>query len=110
MSPQQYIQKYPIITAQITKDELLVLLQQLSLVLAQNVAGDVVELGCYEGSSALFLSRMLQDTAPHKRLWLYDSFEGLPPKTAADASAVGMQFKQGQLHGAWVLGRWPGLG
>ena len=32
-----------------------------------------------------------------KRLWLYDSFAGLPPKSAEDESAAGDQFKAGEL-------------
>ena len=32
-----------------------------------------------------------------RRLWLYDSFEGLPEKTEADESALGVDFKQGEL-------------
>ncbi len=33
----------------------------------------------------------------HKTLWLYDSFEGLPAKSAADDSAAGAEFQSGAL-------------
>ncbi|MDO4871046.1 MAG: TylF/MycF/NovP-related O-methyltransferase, partial [Candidatus Saccharibacteria bacterium] len=33
----------------------------------------------------------------HKRLFLYDSFEGLPEKSAEDQSPAGIQFKRGEL-------------
>ena len=32
-----------------------------------------------------------------KKLWIYDSFEGLPEKSEADASVVGENFKGGEL-------------
>jgi O-methyltransferase len=98
MTPQYYLQKYPIISDQITRDELLVLLRELAAVLGRGVAGDIVELGCYEGTSALFEARIMQAMAPHKQLWLYDSFQGLPVKASQDSSPVGTQFKQGELN------------
>ena len=33
-----------------------------------------------------------------KRLWIYDSFEGLPEKSSADESALGVDFKKGELY------------
>lgn len=32
-----------------------------------------------------------------KRLWIYDSFEGLPEKNSADESVLGVDFKEGEL-------------
>ncbi len=32
-----------------------------------------------------------------KKLWIYDSFEGLPEKNKADESALGVDFKEGEL-------------
>ncbi len=97
MTPERLLSKFPILSAQMRKDELLVLLQELQRVFEQGVAGDVVELGCYEGTSALFEQRLLEAQAPDKKLWLYDSFEGLPAKTKEDASAAGVLFKEGEL-------------
>lgn len=57
--------------------------------------GDFVELGCYKGDTSLLLAELLRGTS--KRLYLYDSFEGLPAKTAADCSDIGRDFKQGAL-------------
>jgi O-methyltransferase len=98
MDIAKLIAKHRIISEQIRKDELQVLLTELVRVIENGVAGDVVELGCYEGTSALFEQRVLQQLAPHKNLWLYDSFEGLPEKTVEDSSASGEQFKGGELR------------
>ena len=46
-----------------------------------NVEGDVVEFGCYVGESSKYLRRTLVDTESNKKLYVYDSFEGLPNLT-----------------------------
>ncbi len=62
----------------------------------QDIAGDVVEFGCYAGDTSVELARALRAT-PNKWLHLYDSFEGLPAKTAADQSNAGWRFQAGEL-------------
>ncbi len=59
--------------------------------------GDFVELGCYEGDTSLLLAELLKKSGAQKRLWIYDSFEGLPEKSAEDFSAAGVDFKKGEL-------------
>ncbi len=59
------------------------------------VSGDFVELGCYKGDTALLLAEVLRGSA--KRLFLYDSFEGLPEKVAEDISVLGEEFQAGEL-------------
>lgn len=67
------------------------------------VAGDFVELGCYKGDTSLLLAEVVQEfniSAPDdyiKKLWIYDSFEGLPEKSAQDSSALGKDFRAGEL-------------
>lgn len=89
------LQKHPIISDQVDATELRVILREFQKTLDAKVAGDVVELGCYVGTTSLFLQRML--AGQNKTLHIYDSFAGLPPKVAQDASPVGEQFKQGEL-------------
>jgi len=61
-----------------------------------DLSGDVVEFGCYEGDTSILLADVLRDS-PDKWLYLYDSFEGLPEKTAEDKSADGWRFQAGEL-------------
>ena len=61
-----------------------------------DIPGDVVEFGCYMGDTSVQLARAMEDN-PDKWLYLYDSFEGLPAKTAEDQSADGWRFKEGEL-------------
>ncbi|MBR0467929.1 class I SAM-dependent methyltransferase [Candidatus Saccharibacteria bacterium] len=60
------------------------------------VEGDFVELGCYRGDTSLLLAELLVEK-PVKKLWIYDSFEGLPEKSEEDESEVGKDFQQGEL-------------
>ena len=74
------------------------------------VSGDFVELGCYKGDTSLMLAEILRDYQSEtcgkpvensdmgvKKLWIYDSFEGLPEKREEDESALGINFKSGEL-------------
>lgn len=64
-----------------------------------SVAGDFVEMGCFRGDTSILLAEILRDeeAARGKSLWLYDSFAGLPDKSAADQSALGEAFQAGAL-------------
>ena len=73
------------------------------------VSGDYVEFGCYRGDTSLLLAEILRKDAisdelveksvekSAKKLWIYDSFEGLPEKSEEDESEVGKDFRQGEL-------------
>ncbi|MDO8265924.1 MAG: TylF/MycF/NovP-related O-methyltransferase [Candidatus Saccharibacteria bacterium] len=87
-----------LVTDQVNQQEMAVLLSELSRVLDNAVDGDVVELGCYEGGSAVAIQQLLTDSdSSDKTLWLYDSFEGLPEKTSEDNSVNGELFVGGAL-------------
>lgn len=97
MKYEHLLAKYPIISDQIARPALGVVLRELEQVLAAGTTGEVVEFGCYIGTTALFMRRLLNAAAADKLLFAYDSFEGLPPKTAQDNSGAGEQFKGGEL-------------
>ena len=90
--------KQPDYPQQVSAVETATILELLESTITANVPGDVVEFGCYKGDTSILLQKLLHSTgATDKTLWLYDSFEGLPPKTAEDASAAGDSFKAGEL-------------
>ncbi len=95
MNSRELLKKFPIISEQINKPKLQVILEILERLIMAKIPGDVVELGCYKGTTSLFLQRLLKLT--DKKLYLYDSFEGLPEKTSFDMSTAGEQFKPGEL-------------
>ncbi len=82
---------------QFNEEELSVLLRELGQVLVMNVRGEVIELGCYKGLTSLEIARALKTAGSNKKLYAYDSFEGLPSKVPKDQSPAGEQFKAGEL-------------
>lgn len=94
---EDILKRYKPITDQIESDELKVILSELKAVIESGVYGSVLELGCYEGTTSLFIRRVLDQTDKTRDFQVYDSFAGLPPKTAEDNSPLGEQFSAGQL-------------
>jgi O-methyltransferase len=85
---------------QLRPGELDVILRELERSLS--AMGDIVELGCYKGDTSIEIARISSElTRPGacnaKRLWLYDSFDGLPEKTVHDNSAMSQAFAAGEL-------------
>lgn len=53
-------------------------------VVKNNIAGDVVECGTASGGSAALMGLALKQTGSGRTLWVFDTFEGLPPPTHDD--------------------------
>lgn len=70
------------------------LLIGLSKVLHFNIDGDIVELGCNVGESSKYLRVGLNTFKSDKKLWVYDSFEGLPELSESE---IGTPWKPGTL-------------
>lgn len=84
-----------LLSDQITVAELDVVLGFFQKAIDERVDGEAVELGCYVGTTSVHLQRLAHKHG--KILHVYDSFEGLPPKTVADSSPAGIDFKAGEL-------------
>ena len=84
-----------LLSDQIDERELAIILRELEKSLAATATGDVVEFGCYVGTTSVPVGKRLIGT--DKTLYVYDSFEGLPDKSAEDASPAGLQFVTGEL-------------
>lgn len=90
---QKHSQK--LLSDQVDSREIEIILRELNSTLASEISGDVVEFGCYVGTTSVFLARRLSST--DRKLYLYDSFAGLPEKSAQDSSPAGTQFVTGEL-------------
>lgn len=88
---------YPIISDQVDTKELRVILCELEKRLQAGVIGNIVEFGCYTGTTSLFIRRLCDAYQFTGEFHVYDSFAGLPEKTAEDMSALGVQFVGGEL-------------
>lgn len=93
--------KHSLVSDQVSPQQVRVILGELEKVLQHSVPGAVVEFGCYIGTTSLFIRRLLDERSnpnqDDRRFHVYDSFEGLPEKTAADTSRAGEQFRAGEL-------------
>ncbi len=69
----------------------------LSQVLAQDIPGEIVELGCYEGITGVLIQKTLDQANSKKELHLFDSFEGLPKVLPEDGLTTA---KEGMLRTA----------
>ena len=98
MDMHTLLKRHPILSDQITQQELQVILRELEGILEKSVSGDIVELGCYVGTTSLFIQRILRTEVTKREFHVYDSFAGLPPKTVYDNSPAGEQFKAGELQ------------
>lgn len=91
------LNRYPIISDQVDKNELALLLTELESLLLAEQTGNVVEFGCYIGTTSIFIRRLLDAYHSIAEFHVYDSFMGLPEKTDHDHSPTGLQFQAGQL-------------
>lgn len=91
------LDRFPLVSNQISRPALQVVLRELERVLATATPGAVAEFGCYIGTTSLFIRRVLDAHDDPRAFHVYDSFEGLPPKTGPDASAAGVDFVSGVL-------------
>lgn len=95
MHAETILRKYPLVSDQVDKNQLRVILRALEQ--THEIQGAVVEFGCYIGTTSLFIRRWLDTCQDAREFHVYDSFLGLPPKTTADESRAGEQFKAGTL-------------
>jgi O-methyltransferase len=96
------LSQHQLLSEQVEEDELSTILYELEGVLKLGLNGHVCEFGCFIGTTSLFLQRILitfnSKTNSKKKLYLYDSFDGLPEKVYQDQSAAGVDFTQGELY------------
>ncbi len=50
----------------------------------KNIPGDIVECGCAKGGSAALMGLTAQQSGTSRKVWVFDTFEGLPPPTDGD--------------------------
>jgi hypothetical protein len=53
-------------------------------VVKEDIAGDIVECGCARGGSAALMALTLRQLGSRRKLWLFDTFEGLPAPSSDD--------------------------
>ncbi len=96
-NPRNQFRGFPIISDQVTRQGLSVIWRELEKILQAQTPGDIVEFGCYGGTTSLFIRRLLNQYDDAREFHVYDSFDGLPEKSMQDSNAAGVDFKAGKL-------------
>ncbi len=86
-----------LLSDQVTEAELAIVLRELARACQTTARGSVVELGCYVGTTSVFIADYLRSKTSQSIFHVYDSFAGLPEKSTQDSSPAGDQFKTGEL-------------
>ena len=73
------------IDGMMSMDEHKVVLTHLQHILNNNIEGDIVEFGCYQGNTTVAMQRLLDLNNSNKKIYVYDSFEGLPDNNINDS-------------------------
>lgn len=75
------------------------LYQSVQYILKNNIPGDFVECGVWKGGSSMLMARCLQEAGVRDRkLWLYDTFEGMSRPGAEDGEEEHRQWEQGRVN------------
>ena len=65
------------------------LARQVRAILALGIPGDFVECGVWRGGASFLMAELLREAgASDRRVWLFDSFEGLPPPADIDGATA----------------------
>jgi O-methyltransferase len=85
----------PIISNMVTHSQVSHILNHLSIVLEENIRGEIIELGCNVGTTSIFIRKLLDHYNSDKTYHVYDSFEGLPNKAKEDENQVERKYNTG---------------
>jgi hypothetical protein len=73
-----------------TPERVFALRQSVQYVVRHNIPGDIVECGVWKGGSMMAVARTLIELgATDRRLYLFDTFEGMPPPSEVDREFSG---------------------
>jgi hypothetical protein len=75
------------------------LYQAVQYVVSRNIEGDVVECGTARGGSAALMGLTLNQLHSDRMLWVFDSFEGLPPPSKANPDYESAKYWTGKCRG-----------
>jgi O-methyltransferase len=73
----------------VSRENLFELARHVNAVIELGISGDFVECGAWRGGAGFLMADLLRQAgAAHRKVWLFDSFEGLPPPQLIDGPAA----------------------
>lgn len=91
-------------------ESLVQLCRSMEYVVKYGIKGDLVECGVFKGGSIVVMIRMLQALGVQRRIWLYDTFEGMPKPEAVDIIRGAWEVHDGGLKSWEIYKRDDGSG
>lgn len=85
----------PLITNMMGHHEIYGVLKHLQYILENNIPGDIVEFGCFIGTTSLYIRKMLDHYKSDRLYHVYESWQGLPEKHPNDKCSHQRQFNTG---------------
>ncbi len=67
-----------------TKERMFSLYESVKYIVKAGIEGDFVECGVWRGGSVMVMALTLKLLGENRKIWLYDTFEGMPPMTKED--------------------------
>jgi O-methyltransferase len=65
--------------------------ESVKYIIRHNVPGSIVECGVWKGGGMMAVAKTLLELETERDLYLFDTFEGMPPPTAVDVDLYGVQ-------------------
>jgi O-methyltransferase len=93
-----------------SRERIFALCESVRYVVKNSIPGDVVECGVWKGGSMMAAAMMFMKLQAERKLWLFDTFDGMPPPTDADVDyggkfAAERMSKEGKGEGwSWAYG------
>jgi hypothetical protein len=93
-----------------SKERIFALCESVRYIVKNSIPGDVVECGVWKGGSMMAAAAILTKLHAERKLWLFDTFDGMPPPTDADVDYAGKfaadrMSQEGKAKGRkWVYG------
>lgn len=79
----------PFVMPPVSTDALVDVANLLRVIVAEGIPGDFVECGAWRGGTAFLMAELLKQIGVQDRkVWLFDSFEGMPPVEEIDGRAA----------------------
>ncbi len=83
----------------VTNKNLVNLYHLAQLVCRSDLEGDIVECGVWNGGSAALMGKACHELGGPRRIWLFDSFSGLPTPTLRDGAIAQQRYFVGRCKG-----------
>jgi O-methyltransferase len=64
--------------------------ESVKYIIHHNIPGSIVECGVWKGGSMMAVAKTLMELGTKRDLYLFDTFQGMPPPTAVDVDLYGV--------------------